>query len=81
MTESIRLIKELGTKLSNDRSNRTGNPDGDLDYVMNIRLCQDITDVAHEMGIGQPELMMDLASKAATRYLDGLIELSEQYVD
>lgn len=79
MTNSNEIIKTIGTKLKADATNTnyTG-PDGDLYYVMDIRLQQDITDVAHEMGLGQPELMMELANKAASRYLKGIIELSEE---
>ena len=77
MSEYKDVLKALATKLQKDRDYKEMS-DGreDLDYVMNVRLQQDVIDNIVAEGLAAyPEASL-VASKVAKRYLDGLIALA-----
>jgi len=78
MSEYRDVIKALAIKLHKDRNNfEMEDGSENLNYIMDVRLQQDITDVlVAEKLVSYSEAVV-VSSKIATRYLDGLIELSK----
>lgn len=79
MTDSKKLTKELGLKLKEDYNNY--NPNGNLYYVMDIRL-QDaiIKTFADNTGFSEQEIC-SLSSKASKIFLQGIIELADKHAE
>jgi len=81
MTTSKELIKKIGTKLKADTLNTEyKGPDGDLYYVMDIRLQDAIKEAMYESGYDGYEPIVSMASKASRKFLQGIIDLSERNV-
>lgn len=79
MSEYTDVIKALAAKLQKDRVN-TEWEDGseNLNYIMDVRLQQDIVDCIVASGMAEWREAVDVASTIATRYLDGLIGLVKE---
>lgn len=76
MSEYKDVITALSTKLKKDRENVEWE-DGieNLNYIMDVRLEQEVADAIVDAGMAKFPEALDLASVIATRYLDWLIEL------
>lgn len=82
MTKSIELIKELGTKLGEDRANTTPKDEGDLYYTMTLNLRTSIQSAIREFGINDSvnSAVLDSMTKNASKlFLHKLITMSKKY--
>lgn len=78
MSEYTDVIKALAAKLNKDRNNVEWEDGSEnLNYIMDVRLQQDIIDGIVAAGLASFPEAADVASTIATRYLDGLIELAK----
>lgn len=77
MSEYKDVIKALASKLQKDRTN-TELEDGseNLNYIMDVRLQQDIIDTLVAEKLVSYSDAIDISSKIATKYLDGIIGLA-----
>jgi len=82
MTESKRVIRELGNKLEMDIKDTTYSDGSDnLHYVMSIRIQDAVLKAMKEVpGFDDHYANMDVASISSDIFLNGLIELSKKDV-
>jgi hypothetical protein len=77
MSEYKDTIKALATKLQKDRNNfEMEDGSENLNYIMDVRLQQDIIDTLVAEKLVSYSDAIDVSSKIATKYLDGIIGLS-----
>jgi hypothetical protein len=77
MSEFKNVINALASKLQQDRVHRkVTSGSEDLEYLMNVRLQQNIIDELVAEGLATYPIASKVASKVAKRYLDGLIDLA-----
>jgi len=77
MSEYKDVIEALAIKLKKDRANiELEDGSENLNYVMDVRLQQDIIDILVAEKLVSYSDAVDVSSKIATKYLDGIIGLA-----
>jgi len=77
MSEYKDVVNALATKLQKDRNDvKWEDGSENLNYVMDVRLQQDIIDILVAEKLVSYSDAVDVSSKIATKYLDGIIGLA-----
>jgi hypothetical protein len=78
MSEYKDVVNALATKLQKDRNDiKWEDGSENLNYIMDVRLQQDIVDVLVAEKLVSYSEAVDVSSKIATRYLDGIVGLAK----